>query len=275
MADVYIYQLIIMKIIILFLISTLFITCVNVKKGEKSSNFRIINILETTIVGDTSNRLENDSSGFNIIYSGDYEIFEYPIILLKSDTPKIIDGIYTIESRVSRDTLFNYFVSKIGSKKVLSYNKVDVKIPTIITRDSLLLLFDVNPANLKYLNFDLGPVFKTIKSGNKNSKEIEYFVDNNPKNESFADTVIRYYDKDFKGISFSYAPDLDKIKKSKLVLTRFITLPRKVIRKNGAIEITPYLEDSSIIREVKTTRNKIYMALIERFKKDYEKLASK
>lgn len=275
MADVYIYQLIIMKIIILFLISTLFITCVNVKKGEKSSNFRIINFLETTIIGDSINRLENDSSGFNIIYSGNYEIFEYPIILLKNDTPKIIDGIYTISSRVSKDTLFNYFVSKIGSKQVLSYNKVDVKMPSIITRDSLLLLFNVNPANLKYLNFDLGPVFKTIKSGNKNSKEVEYFVDNQPIDETYPDTTIRYYDKDYKDINFSYAPDLDKLKKSKLIITRMITLPRKVTRKNGVTEVTPYLEDSAIIREVKTTRNKIYMALIERFKKDYEKLASK
>jgi hypothetical protein len=256
-----------MKIIITCVLLTLLILFFAFQKNKKSK-LRVINVLETTIIRDSLNRIENDTLGFNIAYFKDFEIFEYPIIKLASDTPRVIDDILTVISRVSKDTLFNYYVTKAGSEKVWMYESLESKTQTIIRRDSLLKLFNVNPLNLGYLDLNLEQTHKKISSQKANNIKAEYFIDDHPKDETYADTIIRYYDTKFNDISFSYSPRLDKEKQSKLVLTRFITLPRKVMHNNGEEEITPYMEDSSIIRETKTKRSDIYMALIKRFEKD-------
>ncbi|GEM_PF-3066028 len=258
-----------MKIIITSILAVLLIIFFTIRKTDQESKLRVFNILETEIIGDSSNVLENDSSGFNIAYYEDFEVYEYPIMKLVSDTSStMINGNLTFMSKVSKDTLFNYYVAKTGGNKVFMYESVDSEAHTAIDRDSLLRKFNVDSLNLRSLNLELGSPYQTIRNKKTNSIEIEHYVDRKPLDESYADTISRYYDAKFKDIDFSYSPFLDKKNKSKLMLTRFIFLPRKVKQKNGKEEIIPYREDSSLIRETKTKRHDIYLALIKRFQKD-------
>jgi hypothetical protein len=258
------------KIIITSILAVLLIIFFTIQKTDQKSKLRVFNILETEIIGDSANILENDSSGFNIAYYEDFEVYEYPIMKLvaDSDTPIMVNGNLTFMNRVSKDTVFNYYLAKTGGNKVFMYESIDSETHTTINRDSLLRKFNVDSLNLRSLNLELGSPYQTIRNKKTNSIEIEHYVDRKPLDESYADTISRYYDTKFKDIDFSYSPFLDKKNKSKLMLTRFIFLPRKVKQKNGKEEIIPYREDSSLIRETKTKRHDIYLALIKRFQKD-------
>lgn len=263
-----------MKIIIPSFILAIFIIFYITQRMPQKSKLRIINVMETYMARDSIKLLVNDSSGFNLAYYEDFEVYEEPITQYIIDSTKTEGNVIKNIGHESKDTLFNYFLTKKGMDKVLMYEALDSKNYIIINRDSLLRKFNINEENLETLSFDLGVPNQTIRNKKTNVIEIEHFVEKNPQ-ESYADTTSRYYNIKLKDIDFSYSPALDKEKKSKLAITRFIYLPRRTKQKDGKFEMSPYIEDSSMMRETRTKREDIYLALIERFKRDSKNLSKK
>jgi hypothetical protein len=242
-----------------------FVSCKNTSVQEE---LRVVNVLETYMERDSTKIIQKDSSGFNFVHYNGIEIYEEQILQFDDLSTQMEGGETVVNSIVSKDTVFRYYITDTAGSKIFKYNSVDSKDYEIINRDSLFSIFGIDSANLITLNLDLGKPNKVISDKTTNDVSYEQYLFSNPKDLSYPDTLIRMFDNRLKWIKFSHSKILDKKKHSKLVCTRFIYLPRKVKQKDGKWISSPYREDSSLIREIAATRKETYLALIKRFKKD-------
>lgn len=202
--------------------------------------------------------VENEIGSFKIIYSQGLLIYEVNSINYKVVKSTKVGKDINNEVVPTSDTTFKYFVLKSKDNFGFMYDSLSMScIGKKFHLDSLLNQLGINVENMKIFSLNLGK--PTSKENIGKFKTLEkYFTKTNAED---ADSIYRYFDGELKNVNFSFAPQLDKSRNSKLYKTQLIYLPTDSNKSRQEL--------ISEIKRVKLKNFKNISILIERFEKDY------
>jgi len=203
--------------------------------------------------------VENQIGSFRIIYGKNSTAYEVWSINYKALHSTVNGKNINTELVPTTDTTFKYFIVKNNDSIGLAYDSLTtLDKGKLFQLDSLLERLAIDKLNMKIFALDLGRATSIEQTGQSGKVE-KYFT---KKSEGDADSIYRYYDKNFKDINFSFAPELDKLNKSKLYKTRFIYLPKDKSKAKQELICE--------IKEVQLTNKSKMMELMRRFEKEYD-----
>ncbi|MCY1512627.1 hypothetical protein D9M68_470930 [compost metagenome] len=197
-----------------------------------------------------------DSHGFRIAQYKDCMMYEVPAINYRVESvineSEIINKMYP-----TKDTTFSYYIVRQNEQTGLMYDSLDAVRPKPFKVDSILHSLTINRENMAVFELDLGKPKIVLTDKKTNLITEERYFTKGPHDDS--DSTYRYYNHALNDFNFSFAPSIDKQKKTKLYKTVFIFLNSE--KKTKSEEITA-------IEEVNVPyRNKL-IQLFHKFQKD-------
>lgn len=224
-----------MRKIFLFYCLILFIGCQTSR--QFAGSFSEVSVVTADKIVKSNGSTVIDATSINIISLHDYLIYKTRKITYRDSKTTII-GDTTIDRFINPDTAYVYYVIKREDKLGLSYEEDSLKHAIRFSLDSLLKEIGIHASMLGVYNLDLGIPSEVSRLGRH--VVIERFLNKKHVPED-PDSIYRYYDNRLRQAPFSFSPSLDKMKKSKLIRTRFITMHKgsNVKRSEFYAEIIP------------------------------------
>lgn len=204
---------------------------------------------------------ESSTTSLTIAFYNNFILYGVPSTSYFLKKSSIKGDTISNELVLTNDTTYTYFVFKKNAKEGLRYDSLNALNGTNFKLDSLLVLINVDSANLKFFSVDLGIPNKIIKT---KDKTLEIFLDNTGNG---TDTIYRYFDKGMKDLNFSFSKLLDSQKTSKLYKTRFV----QFAQNKDYSSAERFIKRTDVIDEIKREKisnQQLLIKLFEKFKKD-------
>lgn len=209
-----------------------------------------------------------------IIFNNDIQVYIQPEHHLHVEDLKNSKGEIIDEKVKSIDTLHKVFVRKKHQAIGIEYNleKIESVKGKTFDADSLweTLTFRKN-------------MFKNSDNSKDKGKLVGTIEKDNIKIDQYAlkfeiggiDSIYKYYDKSIRDIPYSFSERLDSVNNSKLFKVFAIAneIPKGIALPNMAVPRREFYHEMKVVKYTRNT--KLYKAIIEKFKKDSERLKLK
>lgn len=199
-----------------------------------------------------------------LVYDAQYRLFVVPV---KRHRPSLDSDGKPIMGKLIHDTVYTAYAFIENGKKGLQYDILTASLgsPVEFNVDSIVerLLFKKN--SYQIFNQELGKPTQEVKSGNT---VVEKYLKKKVDIQD-ADSILRYYDRDLKDLKFTFSPQLDSVKKSKLYKMMWIFNPiaKGVVSPDFAV---PRREMFYEFRRIENTNPVDYKRVLDRFRADYK-----
>lgn len=213
------------------------------------------------------------TDSMNIIFDGEYRIYERPTIHTYSRVTLNKNGDAIGEKIMKEDTFYTYTIYNKHSKYGYSFDSIADPKPKRINVDTFLR----TTINKGYI-INEGTNLKLTETRNSDDSKmvIEKYSFVDRKDGSDPDSEYYYYNRHLMNIPFSLSEQLDSFKHSKLIRARYIfnarpngdiisdkkyniPIPRRELSYQFSINNKPISKDViSFIARVKATEKKLY-----------------
>lgn len=206
-----------------------------------------------------------------IIFNNDIQLYIQPEHRLHLENVKNSGGELIDEKVKSIDTLHKVFVRKKNQARGIEYEleTIEKSKEKSFDADSLweTLSFDKNRFKNSDYSKDRG---RLVGNTEKDNIKIDQYV--LPFEIGGIDSIYKFYDKSMKYIPYSFSKRLDSLNNSKLFKILLISneIPKGVALPDTAVPRREFYHQMKLVKDTRNT--KLYKGIIERFKKDSQRL---
>lgn len=236
----------------LMIFSVLFIM-ISAEDIKQKNRIKRIDMFYNLPIVKLDGELVNITDSISIFYHNNCILYKLPYTYIREHMGSIL----------KQEVKYNYFIYRnrkaygyyFDSIKAISYHKMNV--------DSILSLKAF--ANFNFYNKKNDSLIEVIK-GRENYFLIEKYIPRKMPNHSYPDTIIFYYNDNFKNIDISFSKDLENIKKLKINKVRLINIAKFDTVNNIVL---PNREFFFELREVPSFNSGEILSFCKSFEKNF------